>query len=154
MTTTSHETITGSLDGRAADWADIVTATHTYALGLDSRQPDLALSAFSADAVWDATPVGLARYSGHAEILDFFQRDAAQMADQYHAITNHRIVFDGADAAHGTNYVLAEGHTTSGGAIKAAALNEDTYVRTADGWRISSRVITPLIPPQMEGFEA
>jgi hypothetical protein len=50
--------------------------------------------------------------------------------------------------------VLAEGTTTGGASIRAAALNVDTYRRTADGWKIASRVISPLTAPQMEGFEA
>lgn len=133
---------------------DIITATHTYALGLDKFDPKLALSAFASDAVWDATPVGLARYEGHEAILDFFERDAAQVQDQFHIITNHLVHFDSETTAHGTNYVFSEGHTKGGAAFKAIALNEDTYVRTDDGWKISSRVISPLTPPQMDGFEA
>ena len=38
--------------------------------------------------------------------------------------------------------------------FKAIALNEDTYRRTADGWRIASRRISPLTPPEMDGFDA
>ncbi|MCJ0977774.1 nuclear transport factor 2 family protein [Rhodococcus sp. ARC_M12] len=133
---------------------DIIAATHTYALGLDKFDPKLALSAFAADAVWDATPVGLARYEGHEQILDFFERDAEQIEDQFHIITNHLVHVDSDTTAHGTNYVFSEGHTKSGAAFKAIALNEDTYVLTEDGWKISSRVISPLTPPQMDGFEA
>ena len=33
-------------------------------------------------------------------------------------------------------------------------VNVDTHRRTADGWKIASRVITPLTTPEMEGFEA
>ena len=50
--------------------------------------------------------------------------------------------------------VVAEGRTTGGASIRAAALNVDTYRRTADGWKIASRVISPLTAPQMEGFGA
>ncbi|MDI9896135.1 MULTISPECIES: nuclear transport factor 2 family protein [Nocardiaceae] len=133
---------------------DIIAATHTYALGLDKFDPKLALSAFAADAVWDATPVGLARYEGHEQILDFFERDAEQIENQFHIITNHIVHADSDTTAHGTNYVFSEGSTKGGAAFKAIALNEDTYVLTEDGWKISSRVISPLTPPQMDGFEA
>ncbi|AYJ51270.1 nuclear transport factor 2 family protein [Rhodococcus sp. P1Y] len=134
--------------------SEIISATHTYALGLDKFDPKLALSAFAVDAVWDATPVGLAKYEGHEAILDFFERDAEQVKDQFHIITNHIVHFDSETTAHGTNYVFSEGHTNGGAAFKAIALNEDTYVHTDDGWKIASRVISPLTPPQMEGFEA
>lgn len=133
---------------------DIIQATHRYARGLDRFDPGEALSAFTPDAVWDATPVGLERFDGEEQILKFFERDAEVMANQVHIVTNHLVEFDSADRAHGTNYVFAEGETKSGAKIRAIALNEDEYVRTADGWRISSRVISPLTPPSMEGFDA
>jgi len=146
---TSNET---AVD-RAADTLDIIAATHRYALGLDRFDPDLALSAFSEDAVWDATPVGMDRFSGHTAIRDFFERDAAAVENQYHAITNHIVNFTGDDTASGTNYVLAAGSTKQGASFRAAALNEDTYVRTADGWRILERVISPLTPPELDGLD-
>lgn len=139
---------------RATAVQEIIDATHRYALGLDRFAPDEAINAFTDDAHWDATAVGLERFEGREQVLDFFRRDAAAMAEQYHVITNHRIEFDGSSTARGTNYVLAEGRTKSGEVIKAAALNEDTYRETSDGWRISGRTITPLTTPQMEGFDA
>lgn len=145
---------TSAITATTAAELEIIQATHRYARGLDRFDPDEALSAFSADAVWDATAVGLERFEGHDQIRAFFERDAAAMADQCHIITNHLIEFDGDDKAHGTNYVFAEGHTVSGAKIKAIALNEDTYVATPQGWRIASRVISALIPPELEGFDA
>lgn len=146
-------TLSGLSPATAAE-QEIIQCTHRYALGLDRFDPELALSAFSEDAVWDATPVGLERFAGHAEIRGFFERDAKAIADQFHIITNHVIEFDGDGKAHGTNYVFSEGHTVSGAKFKAIALNEDTYVATPNGWRIASRVISPLTPPELEGFDA
>lgn len=140
---------------RTDDVLAIQRATHLYARGLDRFDPREALSAFTDDAVWDATPVGLERFEGREAILGFFERDAAAIADQFHIITNHVVdVDDDGETARGTNYVFSEGHTKSGAAFKAIALNEDTYRRTPDGWRIASRRISPLTPPEMEGFDA
>ena len=140
---------------RTDDVLEIQRATHLYARGLDRFDPQEALSAFTDDAVWDASPVGLERLEGRDAILGFFERDAAAIADQFHIITNHVVdVDDGGETARGTNYVFSEGHTKSGAAFKAIALNEDTYRRTPDGWRIASRRISPLTPPEMEGFDA
>ncbi|RBY83690.1 nuclear transport factor 2 family protein [Geodermatophilus sp. TF02-6] len=148
MTLTPAET-------RTADLLDIQRATHVYARGLDRFDPQEAASAFTDDAVWDATAVGLERFSGRAAILGFFERDAAAIADQFHVITNHVVDFaDDGDTARGTNYVFSEGHTKSGSAFKAIALNEDVYRRTADGWRIAERRISALTPPELEGFDA
>lgn len=138
---------------RTQDELDIVRATNTYALGLDRFEPELALSAFSADAVWDASPVGLGRLEGRAEILEFFENDAKAVERQFHILTNHIVEFVDDDHARGTNYVFSEGEMSSGATFKAIALNEDTYVRTPEGWRIASRVISPLTTPQMEGFD-
>jgi ketosteroid isomerase-like protein len=148
MTTTAH-------DARTADVLDIQRATHVYARGLDRFDPAQALSAFTDDAVWDATPVGLERLEGRAAILDFFERDAAAIADQFHVITNHVVdLDDDGVTARGTNYVFSEGHTKSGASFRAIALNEDVYRRTEDGWRIASRRISALTPPEMDGFDA
>jgi len=135
------------------DELDIVRATHTYALGLDTFAPELALSAFAEGAVWDATAVGLERYEGLEQIREFFENDAKAIARQFHILTNHRVELIDTDHARGTNYVFSEGETVAGAKFKAIALNEDTYVRTGQGWRIASRVISPLTTPEMEGFE-
>ena len=142
-------------DTRVADLLDIQRATHVYARGLDRFDPAEAASAFTDDAVWDATAVGLERFEGIAAIRGFFERDAAAIADQFHVITNHVVDFDDDGVtARGTNYVFSEGHTNSGAAFKAIALNEDVYRRTAGGWRIAERRISALTPPEMEGFDA
>jgi hypothetical protein len=140
---------------RADDVQQIIAATHTYALGLDLFDPHLALSAYTDDAYWDATAVGLKRFEGAEEILGFFTGDAEAIAEQFHIITNHIVEFDSAETAHGTNYVFSEGVTKSGAAFKAIALNRDEYRRDGGGtWRISGRAISPLTAPQMEGFDA
>lgn len=135
------------------DQLEIIQATHTYALGLDTFEPEVALSAFAEGAVWDATEVGLERYEGLAQIREFFENDAKAIARQFHVLTNHIVTFVDDDHARGTNYVYSEGETATGATFKAIALNRDTYVRTDDGWRIESRVISPLTTPEMEGFE-
>jgi SnoaL-like domain len=139
---------------RSDDIQQIIQATHLYARGLDLFRPAEALSAYTDDAYWDATAVGLKRFEGSQEILAFFTSDSESMAEQFHIITNHVIDFDGPDEAHGTNYVFSEGATKSGASIRAIALNEDTYRRTGPTWKISGRKISPLTAPQMEGFDA
>ena len=75
----------------------------------------MALSAYTDDAFWDATAVGLERFEGAEEILGFFERDAESIAEQFHIITNHIVEFDDDEHAHGTNYVLSEGVTKRAG---------------------------------------
>lgn len=137
---------------RASDVRQIIAATHRYALGLDTFTPSCAVTAFTDDAVWDATAVGLNRVEGHDALLEFFRRDAEIVAEQYHLTGNHVVEFDDRDHAHGTNYVLAEAVTKEGGSIRAAVLNHDVYRRTAGDWRIASRTIVPLTTPQVDRF--
>lgn len=139
---------------RADDVNEIIQATLHYARGLDLFDPKEALSAFAEDGVWDASPVGLQRFVGHAEILDFFERDSEAVDKQFHILTNHIVEFDDDDHAHGTNYVFSEAEMKSGAQIRAVALNTDRYVRTTDGWKIAERVISPLTTPQLDGFDA
>ena len=142
------------MSDRATDIQQIINATLIYARGLDLFDPQEALSAYTEDAYWDATAVGLKRFEGSEEILGFFEADASSMAEQFHIMTNHIVEFDGPDTAHGTNYVFSEGSTKNGATIKAIALNRDEYRRVGDTWKISGRAISPLTTPQMEGFEA
>jgi ketosteroid isomerase-like protein len=142
------------MSDRATDIQQIINATLLYARGLDLFDPQEALSAYTEDAYWDATAVGLKRFEGSAEILGFFEADAGSMTEQFHIMTNHIVEFDGPDTAHGTNYVFSEGTTKNGATIKAIALNRDEYRRVGDTWKISGRAISPLTTPQMEGFEA
>jgi hypothetical protein len=108
------------------DLEQIVAATHTYALGLDLFDPQIALSAYTDDAYWDATAVGLKRFEGADEILASASPWKKPIAEQFHVITNHLVSFD----------------------------DEDTYRRVDGTWKISGRAISPLTTPQMEGFDA
>lgn len=109
---------------RAEDIQQIMNATFTYARGLDLFRPEEALSAYTDDAYWDATAVGLKRYQGREELLGFFRQDAETMVEQYHTMTNHLIEF------------------------------EDVYRRVDGRWLIAGRTISPLMAPRMTGFQA
>jgi ketosteroid isomerase-like protein len=134
------------------DLEEIRAVTHRYAIALDKFDIEGTLAQFLPDAVFDATAFGLARMDGHGDMREFFDHNAEAMATQMHLFANHVIEFDGPDQAHGTNYLLEDGFAKNGARITCLGRNEDQYVRTPDGWRIASRVITPLVPPQIEGY--
>jgi len=135
-----------------ADLEEIRAVTHRYGIALDKFDIDETLAQFLPDALFDASAFGLSRMEGHDDMREFFEHNLAAMANQMHLFANHVIEFDGPDQAHGTNYLLEDGFAKNGARITCLGRNEDQYLRTPDGWRIASRVITPLVPPQTEGY--
>jgi ketosteroid isomerase-like protein len=150
MSTTDTSTLS-SVD-RLLAIEDIKAVCHRYALGLDSFDMDVILSAYSEDAVFDASPFGLGRLVGHAEIRAFFQHNLDVMKSQMHLYANFIIDLQDADNATGTNYLFEEGYNNDGKLIRCLGRDDDRYVRTADGWKIAERVIHPLVEPQLEGY--
>jgi hypothetical protein len=137
---------------RVADLEDIRALSARYARGLDKFVMDELLEPFADDAVFDASPMGLSSYKGVDALRDFFGHNSEVMADQMHLFSNFVIDFDGPDEAHGTNYLLQDGHNQEGATVKCFCLNEDTYRRVSGEWRIASRRISPLMPPQLESY--
>jgi hypothetical protein len=137
---------------RLADMEAIRTLTHGYGLALDSFDVSGAVDVFAPDGVFDCTAFGLERLDGHDRLRVFFEHNREAMASQMHMFANHIIAFDGPASAHGTNYLLQDGYTRNGDRVTCLGLNRDHYVLTDDGWRIQARTITPLVPPQLEGY--
>jgi hypothetical protein len=138
--------------GELAEIEAIRTLTHRYGLALDSFDVAAAVGVFVADGVFDCTAFGLERLEGHESLRAFFEHNHGAMASQMHLFANHVIVLDGPGAAHGTNYLLQDGFTKNGDRVTCLGLNRDRYARTDEGWRIQARTITPLVPPQLEGY--
>ena len=140
-------------DTRVADLEEIRALTHRYGLALDTFDLDGIVAVFTPDGVFDCSGFGLEVYDGEESIRTFFAHNQGVMANQIHMFSNHIIDFDGADEAHGTNYLEQDGYTHEGARIQCLGLNRDTYVRTDDGWRIKRREITPLVPFHLEGYD-
>jgi ketosteroid isomerase-like protein len=134
------------------DRIEITELSHRYATALDRFDLDGLLAPFSEDIVFDCRPVGLEEFKGKAALKEFFVHNIEAMADQIHLFGNQIVEFDGADEAHGSNYLVQDGHAKNGARIQTWALSNDRYVRTADGWRIAQRIVSPLLPPQLEGY--
>ena len=139
-------------DTRVADLEEIRALTHRYGLALDTFDLDGIVTVFTPDGTFDSSAFGLEVCEGEESIRGFFGHNQQVMANQIHMFSNHIIEFDGADAAHGTNYLEQDGYTHDGARIQCLGLNRDRYVRTGDGWRIARRTITPLVPFHLEGY--
>ena len=140
-------------DTRVADLEEIRALTHRYGLALDTFDLDGIVAVFTPDGVFDCSGFGLEVCDGEESIRTFFAHNQGVMANQIHMFSNHIIDFDGADEAHGTNYLEQDGYTHEGARIQCLGLNRDTYVRTDDGWHIKRREITPLVPFKLEGYD-
>jgi hypothetical protein len=137
---------------RIADLEDIRMLSARYARGLDRFSMPELLEPFADDAVFDASPMGLSAYTGKAALEEFFGHNQEVMADQMHLFGNFIVEFSDEVTAHGTNYLLQDGHTKDGSTVRCFCINEDTYSKASGTWRIASRTIRPLMPPQLEAY--
>lgn len=124
----------------AEDYAEIEQLYWRYNHGADFRDGDLFVSAFADDAVFS---VGERTISGKADLAAFrVERHAGQTGDtgRRHWNNGWRIT-PTADGAQARVYWLLV--DVSGDEPKQAASGyyDDTYVKTAEGWRFQTRTI-------------
>jgi 3-phenylpropionate/cinnamic acid dioxygenase small subunit len=115
-----------------------------YATGIDTKDWARFRTCFTRDVHADYGDIGV--WNGVGAITDWMADTHRDMRATNHMITNIAIELsaDGA-SAHATSYVhavlvLAADRAHS---VDAVGSYSDTLVRTAEGWRISSRVFTP-----------
>ena len=123
------------------DYAEIEQLYWRYNHGADFRDGDLFLSAFAADAVFD---LGTQKFVGREEIAGFrIERDGHDNPHDVgwrHWNNGWRIVPAAAGAEARVYWLLVD---VAGGEPNAimSGYYDDTYVKTADGWRIKHRTI-------------
>ena len=137
------------LRGNCAELRDkdaIRTVLDTYAFLLDTAQwRDIAVEVFTADAVDHHSPAAgpSAVPRGRAEIDHFLDMTMSGFAGSQHMMGNSSITIDG-DVAHSRTYAACAHWRTGGPQPRASDLTvavayDDTWRRTAEGWRISER---------------
>jgi len=141
---------------------DLNKAFDDYALGMDLRNVDRFLSAWTPDAVWEmnsAVGQGVLRGTGHKEIEGVLRRLWTDEQLVQHTTANHAIVFDDETHAHG------DGHTTCHGVNGAgkfffigAVYPADRYEKVDGVWRISFRrvecnVYAEFDPSELSDFQ-
>jgi ketosteroid isomerase-like protein len=122
-----------------------------YCWYADARDVDGMVSLFTKNGVMDAQAVGMNIIQGHEALREFYKLILPMHEYSQHLSGTHRIDIEG-DSAKGTSYYLMQGAIMGAGPISAAGYFEDQYVRTADGWRFSSRRGVPLIPPNLKAM--
>ena len=124
----------------AQDYAEIEQLYWRYNHGADFRDGDLFVSAFADDAVFD---LGQRQFTGREELKAFrVERHAGKTGDtgSRHWNNGWRIepTADGAKArVYWILINVGEGQPTT----VASGYYDDTYVKTADGWRFQTRKI-------------
>lgn len=127
-----------------ADRLAIVDLLHRYATGLDTKDWELLASVFTADGVADYGALGGVN-EGPAAIAKLCSGALGGLDASQHIITNEVIEVDG-DRARARCYFQAQHVFTGaegGDNFLVGGTYDDEIVRTADGWRIRHRTLTP-----------
>lgn len=124
-----------------------------YARGADSFSGATYAEVFTDDAVLDATNTGVPAVRGRAAIAKLMDDTFVQQTHNIHMTMNQRVTRIDGDTAEGWCYFFQRSILKNGGRTEFAGRYDDTYQRTPDGWKISKRVLTELLPTVMEGYD-
>ncbi len=121
-----------------------------YAWAVDLQQMDDLLALWAPDGVFDETPVGLSVSKGRQELERYFREDVfALFPASAHLTSNHLITDLTETSARGRVAATAEAEWHAGGVVRAVCWYEDEYVKTAEGWQFKSRIVRPLLKPDL-----
>jgi 3-phenylpropionate/cinnamic acid dioxygenase small subunit len=109
----------------------------TYAVAVDDRDWDVVRACFAPGAKLDYTTFG-APDGPVDDVVEWIAKMIAPFEMTQHHITNRQIVLDG-DSATAVSYLINP-MMAAGNMIQVGGRYHDTLRRTADGWRIASRV--------------
>jgi ketosteroid isomerase-like protein len=123
-----------------------------YADGADSFSGAAYASVFTEDGVLDATHTGIPAVAGRAAIAKLMDDTFAQQTHNCHMTTNQRVLSVDGDRATGRCYFFQRSILRNGGRTEFSGRYEDEYRRTAEGWKISRRVLIELLPTVLDGY--
>lgn len=124
-----------------------------YARGADSFDGDIYAQAFTEDGILDAMHCGMPPAVGRPAIAAEMANAFRQQTHNIHYVTNQRVLWVEGDRAGGFAYFFQRSVLKNGGRTEFCGRYDDEYRRTPDGWKISKRVLTELLPTVLEGFE-
>lgn len=127
------------------DRIEIEAALRNYAYGLDERRWEAWDLAFAADAIIDFGPMGGNRETP-AEMRARLSKPDPKRLFAQHPLVNTIIDLDGDDATAYSDYLLETGKLGDEDGEIVRVSGGGSYVdqlrRTADGWRITSRLVS------------
>jgi hypothetical protein len=120
------------------DLVAIQQLTAHYGHLVDAREFGRLGEIFSDDGAFDVTAYQAGRHEGLTAVIAFFERASHPPA---HHATNLYVYEEGDETRALSKYAVpSEGGKMFGGDYR------DTFVRTANGWRIRERVVTARWP--------
>ena len=124
------------------DESAVVEVLTRYATGIDFCDWPLFRSCWADEVDLDYGPLG--RFTDPDAFTQLFTRIHDPMGPTYHRLSNFVVDVDGDTATARTyvNAVLMTSHAPDAAWVEAVGHYDDTLVRTADGWRIRTRVAT------------
>ena len=129
----------------AAEADEIKTLAYAHTAREDRQQASALADLYTDDGIWDCRPVGLPRLQGRAELVAGFEARFADFPITFQLVANHLVWMDGPDAAGGSCCVVGWAVTNDGDRVEVLRVCDDRYVRTAAGWRLQSRVVSPAM---------
>jgi hypothetical protein len=127
----------------ALDYAEIQQLYGRYAIGFDSGNGEMFARAFASDATFQAPNNVIA---GRDKLAEFAARPRADKGptNVRHVVASTTIE-PSAEGATGTAYVLLVtiGESGKASTLTGGGIYRDTFVKTAEGWRIKTRTYQP-----------
>lgn len=121
-----------------SDRQEIANVLHQYCRGMDLLDMDLLAGAFTEDGFLDIGPEPRLQTRGAGAIREAMKR-MQRFARSSHHLSNIQIEFQGADRALCVSYIWAWHELPDGHSGTMMGQYHDEFVRTAAGWRISTR---------------
>jgi hypothetical protein len=122
---------------RLADRAEIADAMAVYTRAADLNLPEEQAGVFTVDCVVTYHPGS--PIVGRTALVESLRTSLARFERTSHHLGNIEIRFDDVDAASAQSTVIAWHRRTDGTEWTLYGRYVDRWVRTPDGWRMSSR---------------
>jgi hypothetical protein len=127
---------------KVSDRLELSDLLDTYARGIDTKDWDVVASVFTPDASLDYTAFGGPKGSP-ADVIGWVSASVSAFPMTQHHITNRTFEIDGDAATSAAELFAPMGMAAGEGKMSmlfTGGVYNDTYRRTPDGWKISSRV--------------
>ena len=121
----------------ADDYIAIQQLVHRYADAVIHRDGVAWGATWAVDAVWTLT--GGRHVVGREAIVELWNSSMGRYSAVCQVVHSGEVHMDSPDTAHGRFYIREWYQRVTGEAGILVAHYDDTYVRTAEGWRFSGR---------------